>query len=78
MEDWAVPQIMPGPNVVNLSIMLGERYFGWRGARAVARMLTFPMLISLTPTPSSRPTRPWPEPCAAWAPWRQGWWRAWA
>ena len=23
MEDWAVAQIMPGPNVVNLSIMLG-------------------------------------------------------
>ena len=34
VEDWAVAQIMPGPNVVNLSIMIGERYFGWRGAVA--------------------------------------------
>jgi hypothetical protein len=32
IEDWAVAQIMPGPNVINLSIMLGCRYFGWRGA----------------------------------------------
>ena len=32
MEDWAVAQILPGPNVVNLSLMLGDRYFGLRGA----------------------------------------------
>ena len=24
VEDWAVAQIMPGPNVVNLSVMIGE------------------------------------------------------
>ena len=34
IEDWAVAQIMPGPNVVNLSIMIGDRYFGLRGALA--------------------------------------------
>ena len=34
VEDWAVAQIMPGPNVVNLSLMIGGRYFGWRGALA--------------------------------------------
>ena len=46
MEDWAVAQIMPGPNVINLSIMLGERYFGWRGALVGAcGMLTVPMLL---------------------------------
>jgi len=32
LEDWAVAQILPGPNVVNLSLMWGGRYFGWRGA----------------------------------------------
>jgi chromate transporter len=48
IEDWAVAQIMPGPNVVNLSIMLGERYFGWRGAVVgVCGMLSFPMLLVL-------------------------------
>ena len=30
IEDWAAAQILPGPNVVNLSIMVGDRYFGLR------------------------------------------------
>lgn len=48
VEYWAVAQIMPGPNVVNLSIMIGERYFGWRGAvAALAGMLTFPLILVL-------------------------------
>ena len=32
VEDWAVAQILPGPNVVNLSLMIGDRYLGVRGA----------------------------------------------
>lgn len=45
VEDWAVAQILPGPNVVNLSLMLGDRYFGLRGAlAALAGMLAFPLL----------------------------------
>lgn len=48
VEDWAVAQIMPGPNVVNLSLMIGDRWFGLRGALvAVAAMLTFPLLVVL-------------------------------
>jgi chromate transporter len=48
IEDWAVAQILPGPNVVNLSLMIGDRYFGMRGAlMALAGMLTFPLLIVL-------------------------------
>jgi chromate transporter len=48
VEDWAVAQILPGPNVVNLSLMLGDRYFGTRGAlAALAGMLTFPLLAIL-------------------------------
>lgn len=48
IEDWAVAQILPGPNVVNLSLMIGDRYFGLRGALvALAGMLTFPLLIVL-------------------------------
>lgn len=48
VEDWAVAQILPGPNVVNLSLMIGDRYFGWRGAlAALAGMLSFPLLIIL-------------------------------
>jgi chromate transporter len=48
MDDWAVAQILPGPNVVNLSLMIGDRYFGMRGAlAALAGMLTAPLLIVL-------------------------------
>ncbi len=48
IEDWAVAQIMPGPNVINLSLMIGGRHFGIRGALvALAGMLTFPIIIVL-------------------------------
>jgi chromate transporter len=48
VEEWAVAQIMPGPNVINLSITLGARYFGLRGALvALAGIITFPLLVVL-------------------------------
>jgi chromate transporter len=48
IEDWAVAQIMPGPNVVNLSMMIGSRYFGLPGAlAALAGMLVFPLTVVL-------------------------------
>ncbi len=48
IEDWAVAQVMPGPNVVNLSLMVGGRYFGLKGAMAaLAGMLTVPLLLVL-------------------------------
>jgi chromate transporter len=46
IEEWSVAQIMPGPNVVNLALMIGGRYFGLRGAMtALAGMLTVPLLL---------------------------------
>ena len=46
LEDWAVAQILPGSNVVNLSLMIGDRYFGMAGAlAALAGMLVFPLAI---------------------------------
>lgn len=48
VEDWAVAQIMPGANVVNLALIVGDRYFGWRGAlSALAGMLTLPLVVVL-------------------------------
>jgi chromate transporter len=48
VEEWAVAQIMPGPNIINLSIMLGGRYFGLPGAlSALAGLLTIPLLLIL-------------------------------
>ena len=39
---------MPGPNVVNLSMMIGARYFGLRGAlTALAGMLAVPLVLIL-------------------------------
>ncbi|MEY4908942.1 MAG: hypothetical protein RL260_2660 [Pseudomonadota bacterium] len=48
LELLTVSQVLPGPNVVNLSLMLGDRYFGWRGVVAsVSGMLLLPMLVVL-------------------------------
>lgn len=48
VEDWAVAQILPGPNVVNLSLMIGSRHFGLRGAlAALAGMLAAPLVVVL-------------------------------
>lgn len=48
IEDWAVAQIMPGPNVLNLSIMIGARWFGLPGALAAAAgLLALPLLLVL-------------------------------
>ena len=47
VEDWAVAQTMPGPNVINLAIMIGDRHFGLRGAlAALVGVMAAPMLIS--------------------------------
>jgi chromate transporter len=48
VEDFAVAQIMPGPNVVNIALMIGGRYFGLPGAlAALAGMLTVPLILVL-------------------------------
>lgn len=48
VEDWAVAQVLPGPNVVNLSLMIGARHFGGTGAlAAVAGMLLAPLALVL-------------------------------
>jgi chromate transporter len=49
VEDWAVAQVMPGPNVINLALMIGDRHFGLRGALVgMAGMLAVPMLVVLS------------------------------
>jgi chromate transporter len=51
VEEWAVAQIMPGPNIVNLALMLGGRYFGFPGAMAaLAGMIAIPLVIVLVLT----------------------------
>ena len=48
VELLSAGQVLPGPNVVNLSLMVGDRFFGWRGAvAALGGMLLAPLLVVL-------------------------------
>ena len=48
LDTLSVAQVLPGPNVVNLSLMLGDRFFGLRGALAsLAGLLLVPLAIVL-------------------------------
>jgi len=47
-EEWALAQTLPGPNVVNLSVMFGGKHFGPSGAfAALSGLLLFPGLLML-------------------------------
>jgi chromate transporter len=51
VEMLALSQVLPGPNVVNLALMFGDRFFGWRGAlAAMGGMLLVPLAIVLVLT----------------------------
>ena len=51
VEMLSVSQVLPGPNIVNLALMYGDRCFGLSGAfAALAGMLMMPMLIVLALT----------------------------
>jgi chromate transporter len=48
VEMLSIGQVVPGPNVCNVALMLGDRFFGWRGAvAALAGLLTVPFGIVL-------------------------------
>lgn len=75
VEALAIAQVLPGPNVVNLSMMIGDRFFGLRGAiAALAGMLAAPAVIVLGLAAlygSCRGTRSRLMHCAAWAPFQR-------
>ena len=48
VELLTLGQVLPGPNIINIAIILGDRFFGWRGALvAVVGLLALPLLIVL-------------------------------
>ncbi len=48
VEMLALSQVLPGPNVVNLALIFGDRFYGLRGAfAALAGMLAVPLVIVL-------------------------------
>ena len=48
VETLSIGQVLPGPNIVNMALMIGDRFFGWRGAVAsLAGLLLVPTTIVL-------------------------------
>jgi chromate transporter len=48
VELLSVGQVLPGPNIVNMALIFGDRCFGWRGAfAALAGLLLAPLAIVL-------------------------------
>lgn len=48
VETLSVAQVLPGPNVINLAIMIGDRFFGARGVlAAMGGLLALPLVIVL-------------------------------
>jgi chromate transporter len=48
LEALSIGQVLPGPNIVNMALIIGDRFFGWRGAvAALVGLLALPLLIVL-------------------------------
>jgi chromate transporter len=48
VEVLSLGQVLPGPNIVNMALMIGDRFFGLRGAAAaLLGLLCAPLLIVL-------------------------------
>jgi chromate transporter len=48
VEMLSIAQVLPGPNIVNLGLMIGDRFFGVRGiAAAMGGLLLVPLLLVL-------------------------------
>ena len=51
VEILAISQVLPGPNICNLALMIGDRFFGWRGAfAALGGMMAVPLVLVLLVT----------------------------
>ena len=48
VELLALSQVLPGPNVINMALIYGDRHHGWRGALAAgAGLIVLPLAIVL-------------------------------
>jgi chromate transporter len=48
LEVLSLGQVLPGPNIVNMALIIGDRFLGWRGATAaLAGLLAAPLVIVL-------------------------------
>jgi chromate transporter len=61
LQMLSLAQGLPGPNVVNLALMIGDRWFGWRGAAAaMAGMLLAPLAVVLVLAMLALRLQQWP------------------
>jgi chromate transporter len=66
LQALSLAQVLPGPNVVNLALMVGDRFFGWRGAlAAMAGMLCLPTVLVLVLAALAAQVREWPAVAGA-------------
>jgi len=48
LDVLAIGQVLPGPNIVNMALIIGDRFLGWRGAAAaLAGLMLAPLFIVL-------------------------------
>jgi chromate transporter len=48
VELLSLSQVLPGPNIINLGLLFGDRHFGWRGSlAATSGLLAVPLVIVL-------------------------------
>jgi chromate transporter len=48
LELLSLGQVLPGPNIVNMALMIGDRFLGWRGAAAaLGGLMCVPLVIVL-------------------------------
>ncbi len=48
LELLSISQILPGPNICNMALVLGDRHFGWRGGfAAMTGVLLAPLVLVL-------------------------------
>ena len=57
----SLAQVLPGPNVINLALMIGDRFAGTRGAlAALAGILCAPLLLVLALAVAVQQLQHWP------------------
>lgn len=48
LETLSVGQVLPGPNIINMALMIGDGFFGWRGiVAAITGLMAAPLAILL-------------------------------
>jgi chromate transporter len=61
LETLAFGQLLPGPNVCNVAIMVGDRWFGWRGSVvALGGMIAAPLVLVLVAISLYNRSAEWP------------------